>query len=192
MGARAKQSRPQSAQREQVMSSYSKELKQSVITKMLPPNNRSVPELAKETGIPLATLYTWRTKCRKTTHNSRPKSEGARSLSLNSEDKFSILVETAAMNEFEIGEYCRNKGLYPEQIHEWKTLFMQSNGTNNNTVDKKNIRQKDQQIKQLESQLRRKEKALAEAAALLILQKKVQGIWELPEDGKSPFASDDK
>lgn len=47
------------------MSRYSDELKESVLRRMLPPQSRSVAELARETGITETTLYTWRKKARK-------------------------------------------------------------------------------------------------------------------------------
>jgi transposase len=37
-------------------------------------------------------------------------------------------------------------------------------------------------VRELEKELRRKDKALAEAAALLVLQKKVQAIWGDADD----------
>ncbi|HID71088.1 MAG TPA: hypothetical protein EYP35_11735 [Desulfobacterales bacterium] len=47
------------------MKKYPKELKESIIARMLPPNNISVPEIVRETGIPKDTLYTWRSKARR-------------------------------------------------------------------------------------------------------------------------------
>jgi hypothetical protein len=59
-------------------------------------------------------------------------------------------------------------------------------------VDRTQIRAQAKQIKQLEAELRRKDKALAETAALLVLQKKVQAIWGEPEDGRSSYGSAEK
>ena len=69
---------------------------------------------------------------------------------------------------------------------------MQANAAVVNKADKARIKTQAKQLKQLESELRRKEKALAEAAALLVLQKKVQAIWEEPEDEKSNYGSGKK
>ena len=159
---------------------YPDDVKQKMIAKMLPPNNASVTELAKQEGIPKATLYTWRIK--HGNKNPQPKKEGTRSL--NSTDKFSIIIETETMNEVEISEYCRRKGLYPKQIQDWKADFIQAYSGNPSKAIQYNLREKNKQIKGLESEIRRKEKALAEAAVLLILQKKVQAIWAEPEDEK--------
>ena len=59
-------------------------------------------------------------------------------------------------------------------------------------ADREQLRQQAKDIKQLKGELRRKEKALAEAAALLMLQKKVRTLWEEPEDARSTWRSADK
>ena len=170
------------------MSQYSEEFKASIITKMLPPNNASVPQLAQETGIPKDTLYTWRIKHRKSHADSAAQPSGG----LSSEEKFAIVLESASLNEMELSEYCRSKGLYPQQIRTWRALCLQANASATAKVDRAKLRQQSKEIKQLEAELRRKEKALAEAAALLVLQKKVQALWEEPEDGKSSSRSAEK
>lgn len=163
------------------MTTYSNDFKQSITAKMLVPNSTGVYELAKETGIPKGTLYTWRAKYGK----AKPAAERNDTNALSSEDKFSVIIETETLNEVELSEYCRRKGLYPTQILEWKNACLQANAGSHNKADPGKLRVQSKQIKQLEAELRRKEKALAEAAVLLILQKKVQAIWEEPEDEKS-------
>ncbi len=68
--------------------------------------------------------------------------------------------------------YCRRKGLYPEQIQAWSKTCMQANAAVVNKADKTRIKKQARRLRQLESELRRKDKALAETAALLVLQKK--------------------
>ena len=163
------------------MKQYSEEFKTNIIAKMLPPNNVGVPELARETGIPKDTLYTWRIKHLKS--NGQATAQPVPSGGLRSEEKFAVVVETASLNELELSEYCRRKGLYPQQISTWREACLQANASAAVKVDREKRRQQGKQIKQLEAELRRKEKALAEAAALLMLQKKVQALWGEPEDG---------
>jgi len=92
------------------MNQYPKELKESIIARMLPPNNVGVPELTHETGIPRDTLYTWRRKSR----TGLAPAESNTPAKFSSEEKFNIVLETASLNEVELGEYCRRKGaLYP-------------------------------------------------------------------------------
>ena len=172
------------------MREYSKEFKASIIAKMLPPNNASVPQLTQETGIPKDTLYTWRSKHRKS-HGDIP-APMISSGKLSSEEKFAVVIESASLNEVELSEYCRRKGLYPEQIQAWRKSCLQANAAATPKVDLTQVRAQSKQIKQLEAELRRKDKALAETAALLVLQKKVQAIWGEPEDEKSSYGSDKK
>ena len=99
---------------------------------------------------------------------------------LSAESRFIILVETALMNELELSHYCREKGLYPEQIKQWKQECLSGmNGNSGSMLQDKAQAKKDKKIiQQLGKELSRKEKALAEAAALLILRKKLHAFYE--------------
>ncbi len=102
----------------------------------------------------------------------------------SSEEKFAVVLETATLNESELSEYCRKKGLYPEQVTEWKTACLKANSS---PVDHRKALSEDRKrdkkaIKSLTKELKRKDKALAETAALLVLRKKAQAIWGDPED----------
>lgn len=83
------------------------------------------------------------------------------------------------MNELELAEYCRKKGLYREQIEAWKRTCLQANGQVFDQSKQLNgaLKGEQKRAKQLEKELQKKEKALAEAAALLLLRKKAQAIW---------------
>jgi transposase-like protein len=151
--------------------------------KLLPPHNRSVPEVAKEEGISEQTLYNWRKQAKETgvpVPGSRTQTDN-----WSAEAKFAAVVETATMNESELSEYCRSKGLYPEQLKRWREGCVQ--GAHSAASQQKQLKQVDKQdkkrIKQLEKELKRKEKALAEAAALLVLRKKLNALWEESEEG---------
>ena len=169
------------------MTQYSEEFKANIIARMLPPNNVAVPQLVRETGIPKDTLYTWRSKHRKAVGRTavQPPAPGE----LSSEEKFTVVIETASLNEVELSEYCRRRGLYAQQVDAWRNACMQAHDPAAAKADREQLRRQTKAIKQLEAELRRKEKALAEAAALLRLQKKVQALWEDPEDGKSGSGS---
>lgn len=162
------------------MRQYSEEFKTTIIAKMLPPHNVCVSELALETGIPKDTLYTWRIKSKKRQAASALKNTNADGFS--SEDKFNIVIETATMNEAELSNFCRRKGLYPEQINGWKQLCLNANKPVLTKVNQAKARRQVQENKQLKAELRRKDKALAETAALLVLKKKARQIWGDPED----------
>lgn len=172
------------------MREYSKEFKDSIIARMLPPNNEGVPQLARETGVPKDTLYSWRLKHRNASANSIGRQEA--SVELSSEEKFAVVIEVASLNEVELSEYCRRKGFYPEQVQAWRKACMQANAPVTPQVDRAQAKVQAKQLKQLEAEVRRKDKALAETAALLVLQKKVQAIWGEPEDEQSSYGSDKK
>jgi transposase len=105
---------------------------------------------------------------------------------LSSEEKFAVVVESAPLNEIELGEYCRRKGLYAQQIAAWGASFLQGNRTVSAKAERAELRAHKQQVQTLQRELRRKEKALAEAAALLVLEKKVQALFTEHGDERSP------
>ena len=161
---------------------YPRERKEAVLKKMLPPNSKSIPQIAKEEGISEATLYNWRKAARA---EGRLMPDGDTSpAGWRTADKFAAVLETAAMNAAELSAYCREKGLYPDQIAQWRSACEQANDWDRaQTQHLKATRRSDEKrIKELERELRQKEKALAETAALLVLRKKAQAIWGEPED----------
>jgi hypothetical protein len=164
------------------MKRYSEERKQEMLKKMAPPGNIPIAQLVEETGISDCTLYTWRKEAR--IKGIVVPGDGKNSEKWSSADKFAVVIEVAGLNEAELGEYCRKKGLYLDQIAHGKQACMGANATQQEQTKAERDRTKQDQkkIKKLEKELNRKEKALAEAAALLILQKKVQDLWGESED----------
>jgi transposase-like protein len=163
---------------------YSAELKENLVAKMLPPHNVGVAQLVRETGIPRDTLYGWR---RQAAGKGGAAAAPATPLgSWNSAEKFAAVVETASLNELELGEYCRRKGLFPEQLAAWRETCREANAALPSKAERAERRGEREQLQRLSRELQRKDRALAEAAALLILQKKVRAIWEEPEDAPSP------
>jgi hypothetical protein len=96
-----------------------------------------------------------------------------------SDDKFAVALETATLNASELAEYCRRKGLFAEQIATWRAACVAANASVAEQTRGQQAQSKEdkKRIRQLKKDLQRKEKALAEAAALLILRKKAQAIW---------------
>jgi len=159
------------------MARYSEEFKYSIMIKMMPPQNQSVSQISRETGLSEGTLHQWRKQAR-TKGLAVPGGEQVVER-WSTQDKFLIVMETALLSEVEMAEYCRSKGLYAEQILAWKDACMQANGgvAEQATRLQKELRQKERECKQLEHELRRKDAALAETAALLVLRKKANAIW---------------
>lgn len=161
---------------------YTEDRKTAVLKKMLPPQNQTVAEVAKEERISEATLYNWRTQAKQqgapVPGNKKTADEWS------AEAKFAVVVETALMDESTLSEYCRSKGLYPEQVKTWKAACIQ--GQEADVEQRKQSREQSkrdrQEIKALKRELHRKEKALAETAALLVLRKKLNVLWGENED----------
>ena len=160
------------------MSRYSVERKEAILRRMMPPENCPVSMLARENGISEQTLYNWRRELKG--QGVAVPGDGKNAEDWSSEDKFAVVLEAATLNAAELAEYCRRKGLYAEQIAAWRQVCLLANATaiergRVHAVQGKSDRLR---IKELEKELRRKEKALAEAAALLLLRKKLQAIWD--------------
>ena len=94
-------------------------------------------------------------------------------------DKFAAVVETAAMNKSERGEYCRSHGLYLQQLSAWRLACEKANdwAEDRRRHQVRQDREQRRQIPDLERELTRKEKALAETAALLTLSTRARAIW---------------
>ena len=163
---------------------YSQELKDSLLSRMLPPNNESITKIAREEGISEQTLRNWRDKARKEGKAAPGTDAGPDEWS--TQDKFLVVVETAGMNESDLAEYARKKGLYVEQIKQWRDACMNANGGVAREAARlnKSLKESEKQRKKLEKEIQRKDKALAEAAALLVLSKKANAIWGDPEGGQ--------
>ena len=163
---------------------YSPEFKEAILRRMLPPNNEPISKIAREEGVAEQTLRNWRDKARKEGYATPGKDAVPDDWS--TQDKFLIVVETASLNETELAEYARKKGLYVEQIKAWRDACLNANGGVAKEAARLNreLKESQKERKKLEKELQRKEKALAEAAALLVLSKKANAIWGDPEDEK--------
>lgn len=105
--------------------------------------------------------------------------DGKQSDQWSSTNKFRIVLETAPLSEAELSAYCRTKGLYPEQVARWRLACEQANeavAAKPVAIPKADAKQL-QRIRDLERALKKKEEALTEAAALLVLEKKAVAIW---------------
>jgi uncharacterized protein YlxW (UPF0749 family) len=91
-----------------------------------------------------------------------------------------VVIETATLSETELGAYCREKGLYPEQIQQWKAACLQDAGQQEDQqrTAQKQRKEDRKTIKQLKAEVRRKDRALAETTSLLALSKKL-GLFDV-------------
>ena len=160
------------------MPTFSDERKEAVLKQLLPPYNLTVSALATKEGISEATLYNWRKQARLQGRVvPGPKPNHADQWS--AEAKLATVIETASLSEVQLNEYCREKGLFVEQVKQRKLASLAGFQTSDDQdkVLKQRSKEDKLQIKKLEKELRRKEKALAETAALLVLRKKLDALW---------------
>ena len=164
------------------MKRYSHEFKDQVVRRLMPPNAQSVAQVSRDTGVSEPTLYHWREQYRRQGQvvpadpNNPERWSGA--------DKLAVVIETAPLNEADLAEYCRLKGLYPEQIARWREAAAAGTDAERplSREERKDWQSEKKRSRKLERELARKEKALAEAAALLVLAKKMDAIWGGRED----------
>ena len=156
------------------MKHCSKEQREAIVNQYIN-SDLSIRAFADEQGIAKSTLYTWSRALDKKNTN------GMKKTTLSAEQRFSIVLETAILSETQLNEYCREKGLYSEQIQQWKQACIDANNDNKKPVTKVDKQDK-KRIKALEKELHRKEKALAETAALLVLRKKFNALYGLDEE----------
>ena len=104
---------------------YSPERKAAVLKRMLPPNTMAIRQLSQEEGISEATLHKWRAAARGKGQLLPDADVGPQGWS--SHDKFAAVLETAALNEADLAEYCRKRGLYPARVMAWRSACEQAN-----------------------------------------------------------------
>ena len=160
-----------------IQSSYAAEQKETLLKRMFHPENITVSQLAMETGISKSTLTTWKNKASQVGQVKNRNMNYNKELS--SREKFLVVMETYSMPEIKLSEYCGSKGLYVENVKKWREACMNSNGQEHEMSKdlKLELLEEKKKSKSLEKELNRKDKALAETAALLVLRKKLGAIF---------------
>lgn len=168
-----------------------------MIRKLTSPRAPSVLELASKTGVHQTTLSRWvregTTLRAAMSHDNddrdsaRPRA-GRRPQDFSPEEKLRIVQQAAQLEDADLGAFLRREGLHETDLTEWRDQVNEAalaalSGRRQRTSDQKRMRK-------LESELRRKEKALAEAAALLVLSKKARALW--PDEDDDTTGSDDE
>ncbi|CAG4907076.1 MULTISPECIES: hypothetical protein [Acidithrix] len=166
------------------MKPYPKDQKEAVVKRLREllsdPNapRGAIADLAKQVQIPKTTIYIWNRELKDQIDRQDPTKRTPASL-WSSEDKFRAVLETAAMSELQLEEYLRTKGILKEELNDWRITCSKANDKTGEAIAKYRSELASVKIKtkKLESELNRKEKALAEKTALLVLREKVQAIW---------------
>jgi len=165
------------------MSKLSPSARDALVQKALLKNNgHAIREIAKAHNIGYSTLQRW-IKCHQDDNIENIKTLGKVGSEQTTAQRLQHIIATAAFDDTAIGVYCREHGLYSFQLTQWKKAFMTQptvDTKKSNAVELKALRDENKKLKQ---ELRRKDSALAETAALLVLKKKASLIWgELEDD----------
>lgn len=156
---------------------YTREFRRQVLEKAYQRGSRSVESIATEVNISTYTLRTWMRREKKRPESGRgrkPKRPGERTRA----EKFELLMQSQGLDETQLSGFCREKGIFVHQLGVWREEFKEDGSAGLRKLN----RELNEAKKALERELRRKEKALAEAAALLVLKKKYEGLWEDEDD----------
>jgi len=148
-------------------------------------DSETLEDIAQQFNIGNSTLTRWLSAARQNklvpdAGDTRAREKSPRDWT--AEEKLQAIVDTAALSDEESGRYCREKGIFEHQIKQWKQVLMNQASplrTDKLVAENRTLKQAN---KQLQRELQRKEKALAEAAALLILKKKAQALFGSDED----------
>lgn len=154
-------------------------------TWLLPPYNWSHRRIAKELEVSPSVVSKWRNELVESGLLSTESSSENTTTDYSAEQRFFIVIETATMSERELAEYCRAKGLFVDDVKAWRALSIKAQNTTSALVshkENKQLREERRKVKALEKELARKEKALAETAALLVLREKFNALWETSEE----------
>lgn len=158
----------------------SEEFKKSAVQKVLLRGNSTVQAVCNELGISTPTIYEWKRKYAKI---SGMKNSERRPQDFSAEEKFKAVFDFESLTEENRGEFLRKSGLHTDHILLWKKAMqsglepeLQSRET------KVEVAQLKSKNKELEREIYRKDKSLAEVAALLILKKKADLLWGTGEN----------
>ena len=167
---------------------YTISFKEQAVAKALSrgPEKR-IKDIASELGVGYSSLQKWIRQSGKQELSSVVVPGGSSSQftekkpqDWSSEERLDMVMRCSSLDVASVSSLCREQGIYPHHVKQWKLdLVSKSTGPSQSPSELKNLRAEN---KALKKELRRKEKALAETAALLVLQKKVNEIWGM-DDG---------
>lgn len=167
-----------------------------MVQKMAGPAGRSASALSDEVGVPQVTLSRWLKQAgtvpavakQKRDRKTKAAAGGKRPQDWSAEDKLRVVVEAAALSEEELGALLRREGLHDAQLEQWREQ-LEAAAREAFEPGRRRSRKASpeaKRIRELEKELARKDKALAEAAALIVLKKKAQAIWGDEDDDTDP------
>jgi len=151
---------------------YTENFKKAMVQKMLLPGGPGVTRLSREIGVNKQTLYNWKAKYQNRGSEYPDCIRSPRQWT--EEDKYEALLEAARLSGEDLGKWLREKGLRSEHIERWQHEMKKNLNQHKKNTELKEAKKR---IKELERELNRKDKALAEMSALVVLKKKVDALW---------------
>lgn len=173
---------------------YTEVMKARMIKRMTGPRAVTATALAEETGIPQPTLSRWLRVAGTVRPVSKTSTKGSTSTSSpprrvqrwTSQQKVQLVLEAAGLSDQDLGVFLRSNGLHREQLDKWRQQAIEGATTalDNGSATRKKVSPSPEhkRIRELEKELRRKDKALAETTALLVLKKKFDALFEDEEE----------
>ncbi|WP_428353138.1 transposase [Methyloprofundus sp.] len=161
------------------MAIYSQEFKiQSVEKALSKRDDQTLNDIADDLRIGYSTLQRWIHLAKK---NKLEKPETSMSTekspqSWTKTQRLEAVIDCHSLSDEQLSSYCRKNGIYPHHVKEWKSGFLSENQVSGSTSRQEQKKLK-QENKRLQKELNRKDRALSETAALLVLSKKCQAIW---------------
>ena len=153
---------------------YSTGFRNTILKKVLPPENRSIAEVSKETGVSDQTIRNWLFRLKN--DNLSPQEGEVSPEQRSPSEKMSLIFEGKSLSAEAKGEWLRKNGIHSEHLVLWEQE-LRDQVNDRAGKEKELIKKQKKKIKSLEKDLERKEKALAEMAALYTLKKKAEAIW---------------
>jgi transposase-like protein len=157
---------------------YSSEIREAAVRKAA---MQAAPqrEIAREFGVSVTTIQNWLRQHRNDSGGTMAE-RVKRPQDWTAAERLQALIETAGLSEEELGSWCRGHGLHSHHLAQWRREL--TAGRSGDKAAQETLRGLREENRQLKKALRRKEKALAETAALLVLKKKAASIWGERED----------
>lgn len=154
----------------------------AILARLTQAGSPSVAVIAEETGVPKATLYVWLANARRK-DSQNPTNQGKllmtkRTKRRSPSVKFSLIASSQGLSGDGLRAFCDKQGVTVEELLSWRDLALSGLEAVDGDGTAVTRQEHNKQIGKLEKDLRRKNDALAEAAALLILQKKTSEILE--------------